>query len=289
MDRSARRKVVYRLIAIDLDGTLLDDNKNIPKDNIDVINELMDLGYEIVFATGRRYMAARDFIDEFKEDILIFANNGNIIRHSSDDRLEVAHYLQSDTIEEVLDYGRKLNLHPVLHIDRFDEGIDMLVEKSYDDPAYSGYLDGEDRYESVGSFSQEDLSRILSIVYIGRIDELSQLKDYTDKNYADDYTTYLMTNVHLAEGLLEICNPDISKWVSIENYASYKGIKPEEIIAIGDDTNDMEMIEKAGLGIAMRNAVDSVKDVADLVTYNDNNDAGLAQVLRGIFKIWELD
>ncbi len=276
---------MYKLIAIDLDGTLLNDEKEIPKENIKTINKLMKRGYEVVFATGRRYMSAKSFIDDFTEDILVFANNGNIIRHSSNDKLELAHYLKSDTIDEILQKGKSLNLHPIIHVDRFDEGIDMIVENPSNHPVYSGYLNGEDRYKITDEFDNKSLSKILSIVYVGKIKELQRLKKYANKYYPNDYITYLMTNVHLAESLLEICNPDISKWISIKEYAAKNGIKPKQIIAIGDDTNDMDMIQNAGIGIAMKNAVKSVKQAADIVTDKDNNDAGLSEALRDIFKI----
>ena len=58
---------MYKLIAIDLDGTLLNDEKEIPKENIKTINELMKRGYEVVFATGRRYMSAKSFIDDLQK------------------------------------------------------------------------------------------------------------------------------------------------------------------------------------------------------------------------------
>jgi len=71
---------MYKLIAIDLDGTLLDDRKNIPKDNVLVIRELIDRGYEIVIATGRRYWEAKELIKDIDRNMVILANNGNIVR-----------------------------------------------------------------------------------------------------------------------------------------------------------------------------------------------------------------
>ena len=94
-----------------------------------------------------------------------------------------------------------------------------------------------------------------------------------------------MENIQNAEALLEIMNPLGNKWLSLKEYAQKKGISPEEIIAIGDDNNDAQMIKNAGCGIAMKNASQQVKKVADIITEKDNNQAGVAFELRKILNL----
>lgn len=94
-----------------------------------------------------------------------------------------------------------------------------------------------------------------------------------------------MENIHLAEALLEIMNPLGDKWLSLLEYAKDKGIDKSEIIAIGDDNNDIEMIKNSGCGIAMKNGSQYVKKVADIISEKDNNQSGVAHELKKLLKI----
>ena len=128
---------MYKLIAIDLDGTLLDDNKNIPKENLETINKLIRKGYEVVIATGRRYWSAKELTKEIDGHITIIANNGNIVRNSLNDEVIVAKYLDYKDYRLIIEEGRKRGLHPVVHIDDFEKGVDILVEPNRD---YGDYI-----------------------------------------------------------------------------------------------------------------------------------------------------
>lgn len=275
---------MYKLIAIDLDGTLLNDEKQVPKENIDLVNELIEAGYEVVFATGRRYLAAKEFIDCFKHDLVIIANNGNMVRHTEDDRLLHAQYLDMGQLEYVLTEGKRLGIHPVIHVNKFEEGVDMVCELPKDHACYHDYVEFEDRCQQVDDFLREDL-KILSIVYLGDQSRLAALNNKIVENYPKEYTSYLMENIFLAEALLEVVNPNSGKWKSVLNYARTRGIGPDEIVAIGDDSNDIEMVREAGLGIGMKNGVEGLRKVADRVTEFTNNDSGLALELRGLLSL----
>ena len=92
----------------------------------------------------------------------------------------------------------------------------------------------------------------------------------------------------MAEAMFEIMNPQGSKWKSILEYSNSRGIKPEEIIAFGDDNNDIEMIVNAGLGVAMKNGSSLIKEVADNISEKDNEDSGVAFELKKILDFWLL-
>ncbi len=275
---------MYKLIAIDLDGTLLDDNKIIPRENIDLVNELIDRGYKLMFATGRRYTAAKQFVNCFNEDLIIAANNGNIVRHSKDDELVDALYLDKKHLDYVLREGKNLDLHPTIHVNGYDDGVDMIYELEKDDPRYHNYLVNEDRIKGVKDLGQENYP-ILSIVYLGEYKKLEELNRTLQENYPREYRTYLMKNITIADGLLEVVNPRSGKWKSVKEYGESLGIKPEEIIAIGDDSNDIEMVKNAGLGIGMKNGVEKLRQAADLITDFTNNDAGVARILRKVLDL----
>lgn len=276
---------MHKLIAIDLDGTLLDDNKKISKENIDIINEIIIRGYEVVIATGRRYWSAKELTKEIDCHMTILANNGNIIRNSFDDKIIISKYLNIDDFRLVVEEGKKRNLNPMIHVNRYEEGYDIIIEFDKNHESYCNYLQNNNRYKQVNNFIDIDEHRILAVVYVGNKDELNLFKKILIEKYPYTYNIHIIENIAIAEALLEIMNPLGSKWQSLYEYAREKDILPDEIIAIGDDNNDIDMIKNAGLGIAMKNASEEVKSVASIITKKGNNESGVAFELKRVLDI----
>ncbi len=277
---------MYKLIAIDLDGTLLDDKKNIPEENIGLLRELIDREYEIVIATGRRYWEAKKIIKAINRPIVILANNGNIVRDLKDDKILIKKYLDPEDFKKVIEESRKRGLCPLLLVDEYEDGIDVVVEMGSACEFHATYLSkAQDRCKKVEDYLKMEDVNILSVVYAGNRKDMEGLYDYITERYPKIFKAHLMENIRIAEALLEIMNPLGDKWLSLLDYAKEKGIKREEIIAIGDDNNDIEMVKNAGLGIAMKNGSQLVKEVADIVTERDNNEAGVAFELKKILKL----
>lgn len=276
---------MYKLIAIDLDGTLLDDNKKISKENIDIINEIITSGYEVVIATGRRYWSAKELTKEIDSHMTILANNGNIIRNSFDDKIIISKYLNIDDFRLVVEEGKKRNLNPMIHVNGYEEGYDIIIEFDKNHESYCNYLQNNNRYKQVNNFIDMDEHRILAVVYVGNKDELNLFKKLLIERYPYIYNIHIIENIAIAEALLEIMNPLGSKWQSLYEYAMEKDILTNEIIAIGDDNNDIDMIKNAGLGIAMKNASEGVKSVASIITKKGNNESGVAFELKRVLDI----
>ena len=277
---------MYKLIAIDLDGTLLDDHKKIPEENILVLRELIDRGYEIAIATGRRYWEAKELIKDIDRNMVILANNGNIVRDIEDDRLLIKKYLDMDDFRKLIKESKKRNLHPLILVDDYENGIDVIVEAGSENQFHKIYISRvKDRYKEVEDYLTLEDVNILSVAYAGDKKDMEGLYDYINERYPNIYRTHLMENIHLAEALLEIMNPLGDKWLSLLEYAKDKGIDKSEIIAIGDDNNDIEMIKNSGCGIAMKNGSQYVKKVADIISEKDNNQSGVAHELKKLLKI----
>lgn len=275
---------MYRLIAIDLDGTLLNDNKKITDENLKLINTLEEQGYEIVIATGRRYWSAKQLIRGINNHITILANNGNIVRHSSDDKEIITKYLNLDDFRTIMKEGKKRNLHPIIHVDEFHRGTDIIIELDRDSESYYNYLSNDTRFKQVKDYL-DIKDNVLAVVYAGRKKQINDFHLDILKEYPNLYNSHVMENIAVAEALLEIMHPQGTKWLSLLEYATSIDIKKDEIIAIGDDNNDIEMIENAGLGIAMKNATKTAKSVADHVTEKNNNESGVAFELEKILNV----
>lgn len=273
---------MFKLIAIDLDGTLLDDKKRIPQENIKCLDDLINKGYEVVIATGRMYSSAKGLASGIHESLTILANNGNIVRKSDNDELIFAKYLERDDSFNIISLGKQLELHPIIHVNYYDEGIDMVIEEKGFDAESPYFYNNKNRLRILPKDDIMDIGNILAIIYPGQMKKLEHFYNQLNKSYPDRFSNHILENISIAEGFYEIMNRGGNKWRSLLEYASMKNIKPKEIVAIGDDNNDVEMILNAGLGIAMKNGSKLVKEASDLVTKYDNNKAGLAYELSKI-------
>lgn len=274
---------MYKLIALDLDGTLLNDKKEISKENLDLIHNLIKDGYEVVIATGRSYYSARALTNNIKEHLIYICNNGNIVRDAIDDRSIFSNYLDVQDSIIILEEGISRNLSPIVHVNFFEEGYDILVNKDFNTKLmYSKEPNYYSRAKIVESKLEDKLDRVLAIVYPGKLDILKDFHYAIHEFYPDKYNSHVMENANQAEALLEIMNPMGTKWNTLIKYANSIGIKAEDIICVGDNNNDIEMIMNAGLGLVMKNGSELAKKVADLVTLRDNNESGVAFELKDI-------
>lgn len=275
---------MYKLVAMDLDGTLLNDKKEITQENLKLINTLENKGYEVVIATGRRYWSAKDLTREIKSDITILANNGNVVRNSRDDKDIITKHLDINSFRTIMKEGKNRNLYPIIHVDDFHGGIDIIIELDKDDKNYYDYMEKNKRFIQVDNYLDIQ-KKILAVVYVGDKATLNNFRIDILNKYPNLCNAHIMENISIAEVLLEIMHPEGTKWLSLLEYASSKNIKAEEIIAIGDDNNDIEMLQNVGLGIAMKNATKGVLSVANHITEKNNNESGVAFELRRVLNL----
>ncbi len=275
--------LLYKLIAIDLDGTLLDDSKKVTDFNIEVLNKLIEKEYEVVIATGRRYFSAKSFLMGINSHLVILANNGNIVRNSEDDKIILSKFMDKNSYLDLLNEANKLGLKGIVHVDLFNDGIDIIIELDEKHQSHNKYIFSNDnRYLLLPKQEIEKQERVLAVVYPGDADIIYKFSNIINDKYPNRYNSHVLERIYSAEAMYEVMNPMGSKWKSLLEYASVIGIKKEEIICIGDDINDLEMILNAGLGIAMKNANELVKEAANLVTKKDNNESGVGVVLADL-------
>lgn len=276
---------LYKLIALDLDGTLLNDKKTISKENLYTIGRLIDRGHTVLIATGRGYFDAKNLVKDMDKNLTILANNGNIIRNSIDEKTFFTNYMPSESVRDIFSIGKEYDLKPIVHVDYYSDGIDMVIDDDAinDDKGVNSYISGHsNRFKFMDKKSIVTLDKILVVVYLGDRDVLNEFNQNIIEEFPDRYSSHILENIQSAEGMFEIMGPSRSKWTSILEYCKKFGIHPDDIIAIGDDNNDIEMIKKAGLGISMKNGNKSVKKVSDIITDFDNNDSGVARILEKI-------
>jgi Cof subfamily protein (haloacid dehalogenase superfamily) len=279
--------ILIKLIAIDLDGTLLDSKKRIPEENVNLVRKLVTTGYQVVIATGRRYYSAKMMTEALGGHFVILANNGNIVRSTDDDKLIISKFLDSEAYRDILIEAENSGLKGIVHVDMFSQGVDMVLEEDESGSDHLKYItEGDNRYLLLPKKELLKLDRVLAVVYPGKSAVLKDFRSRIDFMYPDRYSSHVLENINIAEAMYEAMNPGGSKWKTLYEYATLNGIKREEILAIGDDNNDVEMILNAGIGIAMKNGSQLAKDAADIITDQDNDEAGLAYTLADALKIF---
>lgn len=275
----------YKMVVLDLDGTLLDDEKIISEKNLYILDKLKRNGIEIVVATGRNYYMAKQLTENIKFVApVILANNGAIIRRSQNDELLECNYLDPISFEIIYNEGLKYNLNPVIHVDEYKNGYDLIYEQENYEEAYLGYIKKDYKRARRRKFEPSEMKNILSVCYFEEYNRLCQFGLEMKEQHNGKFHTICNRNIS-RRALLEFLHSDGCKWTALKKYIDTINIKSEEIIAIGDDNNDLELILNCGMGISMKNGTDECISAAKYISEYDNNNSGVFYALSEIFKI----
>jgi Cof subfamily protein (haloacid dehalogenase superfamily) len=275
-----------RLLALDIDGTLTDPNFQVPARNIAALRAAHEAGIEIILATGRRHDYALPIAQELGFPIWLISSNGALIR-SSDNETFFTDRLPARTAAELIQYMDEFRGHAVLTFDRSTNvpGNDSLVLESADElnKTVSRWLQVNRPYIKFVSPLEDALTEDpLQAMYCGRVAVMERLQKRLNQAAFLDKITVMRTQYdHRDLCILDILNRDCSKGHALRRWAEERGLKPEQIMAIGDNHNDLEMLEFAGVAVVMGNASNELKQNGWMVT-GSNEESGVAQAVYEI-------
>jgi hypothetical protein len=266
----------YRLIALDLDGTLLDSHLQIRPATIDALRHVRSQGVKVMIVTGRHHVAAYPYWHQLGLELPVICCNGAYLY----DYLE-HHPLASDPLT-------RLEARGLLQLVRKHNIFAMVYDK--DSMAYEtkdAHLSRLLKWSA--KLPQEVRPRIDHVDSFERlVDEAETIWKFTssckDMSAMKAFVSDIEHNLGLScEGSgndrLDITHAGNSKANRLSQWIAEQGIAHEEVIAIGDEQNDMEMLRMVGMGVAMGNSQDEVQACADWVTGINDSD-GIAQALR---------
>lgn len=259
-----------KLIACDMDDTLLNGDIEISERNFKAIKKARDAGIVFLIATGRMYVSAQPYALKLRLDTPIVAYNGALVRGSRSGKVFYEHKMKIATAQEVLDYCREMNYYT-----QFYAGDKLLIEKCNDFSDFYTKISGIPATE-IGDELYKAKEEPYKILIMTEIEKFSAAW----KNFEEKFAGKLDVTSS-KEGFLELMEPGVNKWEAIKAVAAGFNINPSEIMCIGDSNNDIPMIKNAGIGVAMGNAQDEVKKNAKIVTAS-NNDDGVALVIESI-------
>lgn len=263
---------MYKLLAVDMDGTLLNSNRIISKANKDAIRKAIEKGVNVVITSGRGLKGVDNFLDEVHlrgENQYLIANNGGTIYRTSNFECVAYKGLRGRDFIKAHTLSKKFGLNMIAYT---HEGPIAAEESEFTrfEEEYVGTPVKIINFKS----DIEDNDEITKILF-------SQTEELLDKKMLElpkeFYTEYNV--VKTMPIVLEIMDKNCNKGYGVKVLADKLGIKKEEVMCIGDQANDVEMLTYAGLGVAMGNAIEELKDIAQYVTSDNDND-GVAKAIK---------
>jgi Cof subfamily protein (haloacid dehalogenase superfamily) len=279
-----------KLIAIDMDGTLVNKQLKVTKENSKVIKEAINDGHHVVIATGRSYDEARHTLEDAELHLPLICVNGAEIRSKEWEILSSIplQFSQYEDIKRILD---EEDIYYELYTSKGTYTDDR--EKAYEvmkDIVITSNPEATDDDVQKAALRRFRLG-LVSVV--GDFEKLLNQKDievYKFLAFSSDNAKLKRAFQHLqavdalavsssADNNLEITNSEAQKGVALKRFAKLKGIPLENTMAIGDNYNDVSMLEIAGFPVAMGNAVDEIKEMAAFVT-KENDESGVAFAIQ---------
>lgn len=268
---------MIKMVSMDLDETLLTTDKVITKSFESFVNKLKSNNIIPVVATGREYYSAHKFVGN-NVDIDLICNNGNVIRDNLSGKVHYVNPISEEDLKRVMAFDDNDKVFTSLHIER-DDGIDLVYKKKNFTNFEGTYVDAF-RGRNLGLDNFDNLEgNPLSIVFAGSHDDLVDLRNRMRDEISDRFNFHIMKIRREPKWMLEVLQKSGDKFYGVKKYAEIRGIDLKDVAAIGDDSNDVMLIKSVGLGIAMKNGVERLREAADVVSDFDNNSDGAVKIL----------
>jgi Cof subfamily protein (haloacid dehalogenase superfamily) len=270
--------MAVRLIALDIDGTLLDSRWQLPEANRAAIAEATRRGIEVALVTGRRYDFAMPVARQLDSPLTMIVNNGALIR-SKEGRTHLRHLLPRSTAEQVLELTRPWREGAAVIFDRQLENQLMLEVLDPDDSMryayYSRNLDFIGLANPLESCLTEDP---IQVMLSGKVEPMRKAEGaLRGAPFAESFALAVTCYESKDFSMIDVINPVCSKGSSLAEWAGLRGFTREEVMAIGDNHNDLEMLSFAGIPVVMGNGVPALKTFGWHETgTNDENGVALA-------------
>lgn len=263
------------LIALDLDGTLLNSDHKISKKNKQAIFQAINKGHIVVIATGRPSRASMQYYQQLQLKTPMVNFNGALVHHPTNSRWKSSHTpMQQRIALKIVDACYELEVPNIMAEVQDDVFLDQYDEKIIH---FFQALEAEEQQTKVtiGSLRKKLADDPTSLLIAPTEEQVDILQEELNNSHAEFIEH---RNWAAPWNIIEIVRKGIHKAVGLKKIADYFGIPKERIIAFGDEDNDLEMIEYAGVGVAMDNAIDELKNIAKHIT-DSNEESGVGNFL----------
>ncbi len=257
----------YKLLAVDIDGTLINNRREITPKTKEKVHLAISKGVVFTICSGRPVQGVRMITDQLGVDIPVISYNGAMVVTGIGKKVIYSCSMRKEDVLEIERLGNERNTtiavwsENKLYVNRLDARAKKYSMISGTEPI---------PYDDIEKLSERGISKVLWY------DEVEKIREYEKQLKGVLSST---VNFHTSQPIfLEFVDQKVSKAIALEKMGEYYGIQQEKIIAVGDGFNDLSMIEYAGLGVAMGNAPEGVKQAADYITQTNEKD-GVAYVI----------
>jgi len=272
--------VAVKLIALDIDGTLLDSRWTLPEANRSAIAEATRRGIEVALVTGRRYDFAMPIAVQLGSPLTMIVSNGAVIR-TQDGQTHLRHLLPRETAKRVLEITKPWRESTAVIFDRPQANQVILEVFATDDPIRSAYYarnkDFLGQAVPLESCLTEDP---LQVMLSGKVEPMRDAEATLRGAQATEGFKVAATVYESRDfSMIDVLHPHCSKGAALAEWATLRGLTREEVMAIGDNHNDLEMLSFAGVPVVMGNCVPELRNFGWYETAS-NDDNGVAAAIE---------
>ena len=269
-----------RLIALDIDGTLLDSRWLLSDANRRAIQQATRRGIEVALVTGRRYDFASPVAKDLGCPVTMIVNNGGLIR-SSDGQTRLKRLLDVKSARVVLDLSRPWKEGAAVIFDRPRENQLILERLDPDDSIRYAYYSRNLQHIGIVSPIENCLTEPpLQVMFSGTVSEMAEIERVlTASPIAAELKLAATKYASRDFAMLDVLPPGCTKGSALAQWAALQGLARSEILAVGDNHNDLEMLEFAGIPVVMQNCVPELKSYGWYETHS-NDESGVAAAIE---------
>ena len=273
---------MIKLIASDLDGTILDSKHLIPENNLKAIDNLKKANIPFVVCTGKTYSVSKDICKHLNANFGIFGNGSQVIDLSTGEEI-LRQTLTLDEIKSCLYISQKHGVHVHAYT---EQGI-ITTNLEYMDLRNSILFPNQIKFDIVNNvldYIQNQNTTVFKLIFSSS-SNLSQVKKELEFRTNLTITHITKTGKYKDKIIdkeyeyLDISPLNVTKGNALKLLSEYLELSKEEILSVGDNINDIDMFQASGIGVAVNNAYDEVKQAANYITANSAENAGFAEVV----------
>jgi len=271
--------MAVRLIALDIDGTLLNSRWEVSPANSEAIAEATRRGIEVALVTGRRYDFALPVAKQIPSPLTMIVNNGAMVR-TKEGHTHVRHLLSKATARRVLESTEFWREGTAVVFDRPQVNQVVLEKIDWEDPTRGGYYTRNREFLGESQPLEACLNEDpIQVMFTGPVAPMRQVeKTLRNVPFAKDYSLAVTVYEDKDFAMIDVIHPRVSKGAALAEWAGLRGYSAAEILAIGDNHNDLEMLSFAGIPVVMENGVPELKTRGWHVTRSNDED-GVAEAI----------
>jgi len=274
---------LIKLIALDIDGTLLADDLRIPIKNIDAIKKAYNMGINIVLCTGRG-ASVFYIVEQLKIECSGILSNGvYIYKNVYDKKPLICNYLNNHIATHIVNYLNTNNCVNYFVVLGHEHDMKLFYKENYNDPYFINFMNYRGKYKPTIKIENNidfSIYNVSHIGIIGKTDYLNIIKKFIQLEFPQINLVFYTASDNKEYSFLEILDKSATKGTALKKLLEYKCLDESEVITIGDNYNDISLLSIGKIRAAVANAHDDIKKIANYVSKKDNNNGAVAEVIE---------